>query len=215
MSTDTATAAPMTPRELLVYTVEFLRENPERHEQGQWMTDVVQAAATVGPTAGPDTITAAVLAPENECGTAGCVAGWGALFAGYHQLRDGHYEYVVDENGREYLMQEAAREAFALSYDQAENLFAGTNEIDDIVTMLDRLIDNPLADLDLNHDPNAWTYDEAEERYIEWLNENHPDVTVDGWTFSAVEILQSCDDGDKFQEGIYGHAERMGHTVED
>lgn len=128
---------------LLDFTHTFLRNHPLAHNQRHYMEGIVECHAT--------TKEELVNAYEvNVCGTSGCLGGYGALFAGYHQVR-GFYladdgapvtygtDVVVDELGEEFSMSEAARIAFDISEDQASALFNQDNTIDALGEMIEEL----------------------------------------------------------------------------
>lgn len=81
---------------LLRKVLDFISEQPERHDQALWGYEG--------------------LAPGEECGTAMCVAGWAMYFAGRPLRR---------EHGWGYGMEEAA-ELLGLTTGEAEELFIHT-----------------------------------------------------------------------------------------
>jgi hypothetical protein len=132
----------MAEMEVLDFTYSFLLYHPEAHKQGYFFEGLVECHAT--------TKEELVNAYEvNVCGTSGCLGGYGALFAGYHQVRGYYYDEngrtvygtdnVVDEEGNEYSMAEAGRLAFGISEEQAMALFHGENTIDALGNMIEAL----------------------------------------------------------------------------
>jgi hypothetical protein len=148
-------------RELLTLTRDFLREHPERHAQDLWMSDWV-APAMRAPELDAAGLVAAVTAPDNTCGTAGCFAGWASLFAGYRQSP--HMETIVidSETGDEWTMRVAAYRALGLTLHQAEALFHPANTIEDIIEGVDRILAN-------ENDPLVDIFARAEDRDAEAL----------------------------------------------
>src|SRR3954468_3647507 len=71
---------------LMILTRDFLQANRQRHRQKLWMTDFVAATREDEGIRGPEL--ALLIARTTECNTAGCFAGWAALFAGWRQASD-------------------------------------------------------------------------------------------------------------------------------
>lgn len=99
--------------ELLEKTMQFIKDNPEKHDQAQW------------------------------CGTAQCFAGWATSLEGYTErmYRDGRpsMSYLV-ANGRNVHAAELAAQLLGLTGDEADRLFDGGNTIEHLELMVKDLV---------------------------------------------------------------------------
>lgn len=141
-------------RDLLILLRDFLNDNQDRHEQTTWITGVVRPAQEHPDATGAEL--ARLVTESTTCGTAGCVAGWAALFGGYRQLTadDQRRCYTASDDvydpavpGYFLSMQRAARAVLGLSVAQAHMLFWGDNTLDEINEMIDALLADPSDDL--------------------------------------------------------------------
>jgi len=133
---------------LMILTRDFLQANRQRHRQKLWMTDFVTATREDEGIRGPEL--ALLIARTTECNTAGCFAGWAALFAGWRQVFNVSTVYDPSQPENVLPVKEAARQSLGLTNDQAAALFGSNNNIFDLVTMIERLLqdqDDDLADL--------------------------------------------------------------------
>lgn len=124
---------------LIAQVAKFVITNEDRHAQGHYWH---------GPAM--EMVGSAILDGAFTCESTGCVAGWGALIAGFHQVASGSIdpilgeswdasEYVVDETGRELTMHQAAKEAFGLSPRQADYLFDGSRTREELGWIFDAI----------------------------------------------------------------------------
>jgi hypothetical protein len=138
--------------------------HPEAHNQRRWF---------VGEIAIPVIDNEKLITEwdSNICGSVGCIAGWGALMAGWHQVREtgyrmvldnngnpifdealGYYkeewyssgtDEVVDESGEVMSMQDAAWEAFGLDSEQQNVMFNGERSREQLTELFDAIEDWP------------------------------------------------------------------------
>lgn len=97
---------------------------------------------------------------KNECGTAGCFAGWAALLNGHtprwHHFGSDDWEsaYACDEEGRCVLISEVAESLLELTKREADVLFYGKNKIEDIELMVKNLANGDPIDKGTYHEGN-------------------------------------------------------------
>lgn len=121
---DLATDTPVINVPLLRKTLEHITAHPEEWDQGVWMRE----------------------AARNECGTAGCLAGWALTLAGHELDFDknniffGEAHYLTD--GRP--IEEAAEQELGLTEDQGEELFAETNTLVDLWELANEYTDGEI-----------------------------------------------------------------------
>jgi hypothetical protein len=155
---------PLEGRDLLVAVRAILVENPERHDQQVWVgnfyltpdeladgTELMLPADLIRQYAMRPLTTQ----PEEPgaqwpvCGSLGCVAGWGAVLSAPH----GSFikgPRIVLPSGEKMLIHYWAAEKMGLSNDQAAYLFsAGRGSRERLIRILDALIENPNANVEL------------------------------------------------------------------
>lgn len=130
---------------LLNRTLAFIEEHPTLHQQEWWSDNEIVPSDVTEPITEADVIAD----PETHvCGTTACFAGWATILGGYHQLRDGFAEVVVDETGRELHMEVAGQLVLGLTESQAYMMFGPFNTRARLAAMVAELNDNPDSDLD-------------------------------------------------------------------
>lgn len=95
------------------------------------------------------------------CGTAACIAGKVALEDGAFPMRNVIEGFtwsdgVVFADGTEVVIEDYARDALLLDYEEADELFRGDNNLEDVLEVVARLIDAslqaPVHGPEHNHD---------------------------------------------------------------
>lgn len=104
----------VTPRVALIVTLDFIHDNPERHDQDVWMMDEEDWKN------------------PHSCGTSACVAGWGALFAGYRPVRDNGYMVSLPDSEDTIPVPFAAADVFGLDSETADWLFEAYRTTDEL-----------------------------------------------------------------------------------
>ena len=155
---------PPASHELLTEIRDLIRDHPERHDQNHWVDNIFSShvggnVADLVKFADQD-IPESPVNPDNPvCGTTACVAGWAAIFGspmgteirngGALYGSDGHYAGTA---------QDRAENLLNLDGDQASYLFAAERTRDEVLTALDRLIDDPSAEIQDALIPEYVTY---------------------------------------------------------
>lgn len=107
--------------------VEFIQDHPDAHNQSTW----------IGRSNSYN---------DFSCGTTGCIAGWAALQNGWRPVWSAYYDDNANEvvkDGVRCPVGRVGRDELELADDQADWMFDGSRELDDIVRFGKALKDNP------------------------------------------------------------------------
>lgn len=126
---------------LLRKVYEEIVHNPENWRQSNWVTATLTTEARVA-LIGARELPATVLEQQWHCGTAYCFAGHAAVMSGWQPLVEA-YQYSgtvvagemathADHDEKHYI-EDVAQHELGLTDDEADNLFAAGNDIDDIL----------------------------------------------------------------------------------
>lgn len=184
---------PVTNKHLLLKVWNFIAPNPELHDQQRWAEVHDLAVANNGEVMArsiPDQyvdLLATPLAPEIQCGTTACVAGWTVALAGDKFItrlvdawvRNGTYteedktniNNVLTSDGRNISISDRAEELLGLTPRESGLLFDGENSRHSLRSMIVDLLNGDLESYD--------HYQELEEgRRTALFEENHPTLDV-------------------------------------
>jgi hypothetical protein len=154
----TLTYTPPDSHTLLIAVRDLVLENPERHDQEHWVSNVfgtmrgkrfdvtaLRAFAVKGLPEEPQDDSNPV------CGTRACVAGWTVILGDDPRVRlDGDIG-IIFPDGKAGSYSERARELLGINDRQAEYLFDMNRTRDEVIGALNTLIDDP--DAEIWHDP--------------------------------------------------------------
>lgn len=131
----------MANEKLLLETLEYIKTHPQFWEQSAW------GIWTNEVTGHPEIILTTVAMEEiNSCGSAFCFAGHAALRTGFPPPPKSPNEMWTDDKGT--WIDDHARTALGLTYDQADILFSPENTMDELETLVKAIIENPEIDAD-------------------------------------------------------------------
>lgn len=127
--------------ELLEKVYEYIENNPQKWKQSVWFAILDED--------GKMTFNDFEVEVEevNSCNTAFCFAGHTALMTGFvapPKVNGALWEGEVD--GKYYAVNEYAKEKLGITWDQADELFAAENSMEDIRKIIDMIKDNPHVD---------------------------------------------------------------------
>lgn len=137
----------MANNELLLETLNYIKENPQK-----WMQDVWFGFYDAD---GNRILEPVELEEVNSCNTAFCFAGHAALKTGfpappvngYEPWVKSEYDPVAARPVRTFV-DEYAQKQLGLTWDQADVLFSGDNSLEDLETLVNAIIENPDIDQD-------------------------------------------------------------------
>jgi hypothetical protein len=96
--------------ELLQKTMQFIKDNPDKHDQSTWI---------------------------NECGTTACFAGWACMLSGDQLDRNATRSWVVGQQPR--VIRNVARQHLELDGSDADCLFSASNTVEELEFMVKEL----------------------------------------------------------------------------
>ena len=104
--------------------------NPERHDQGTWF-DTPERAWT--------DIDEGTLAPDWQCHTTACVAGWAAILNGWRPMWTDSTKMLHSATGEVEQVITVARRLLGLTAPQAAVLFTETFDLADVRRVVERI----------------------------------------------------------------------------
>lgn len=122
---------------LLLETLEYIKNNPQKWNQGYWFVNFTHAGKLVSAYEQVE------VEEVNSCGSAFCFAGHAALKTkNFPAPPKGGWDlpWVNDDGVR---VEEFARKALDLTYEQSEVLFFAENSLDDLETLVREIIEDP------------------------------------------------------------------------
>ncbi len=197
---------PVTNKELLLKVWNFIAPNPELHDQQRWSEVHDLAVANNGVVmvrSTPDQyvdLLATPLAPEIQCGTTACVAGWTVALAGDKFItrlvdawvRNGTYteedttniNNVLTSDGRNISISDRAEELLGLTPRESSLLFDSENSRHSLRSMIVDLLNGDLGSYDY--------YQELEEgRRSALFEEKHPALDVDDFDVMDESVAEA------------------------
>ena len=144
---------PPAPHDLLIQVRDVILNNPERHNQGSWITNEFSYHVPRVELGILRRFAAKLLpeVPEDEddpiCGTQACVAGWAVILGDDPTARIFDTTAVTETDGTKVEFGYRARDLLGLDSIQAHWLFAADRTRDEVLDALNALIDNPATNL--------------------------------------------------------------------
>lgn len=105
--------------------------NPEQHDQVSWFD--IPAENWTDTALGED-----ILADNWRCHTTACLAGWAAILNGWRPKRPDTI-YMINDDGQAESVITVARQVLDLTSEQADELFAQADNLDDIRRVVERI----------------------------------------------------------------------------
>lgn len=102
--------------ELLERTIQFIKDNPDKHDQTNW------------------------------CGTSQCFAGWAATLSGWRAGSNSIFNSImIRDDGQRSTASEAAMAELGITLEDATTLFEAGNEVEDLELMVKDIINGEPA----------------------------------------------------------------------
>src|SRR6266567_3851879 len=142
----------MMDTELMAKVRKVVADNPERHDQSVWISNVFNLYGASMATAGEARAWAFQDVPDEPmdddrpvCGTTGCVAGWVVILSAPKSAKLG--PYMITTARGEYSIGAYAARKLGLKGDQQRYLFTSSRTRDEVLAALAYLPDHPRATL--------------------------------------------------------------------